>query len=651
MRLVVEGCCHGELDQIYESIGKIEQHTGQKIDALLCCGDFQAVRNETDLNCLACPPKYRRLADFHKYWRGEKKAPLLTIFVGGNHEASNYLLDLYYGGWVCENVYYMGHSGCVNLVKEQRWTAPGEDGGDEEFGADAPAYTRREHLRIGGLSGIYNHAHFQQGCFERFPFDEGTKRSAYHVRRFECEKLRRLASATATGNSDKRRRRTGPPCDVFLSHDWPRGIWDYGNKEAMLRRKDRTGQMRADMDQGRFGNPATMELLRELQPAFWFAAHHHCKFPAVVQHEPTSSSGASTTTLPEPVGLGLPLGGSSSSAARRGSMPMPAPPGMPPVDLRSKPPGNVTRFLGLGKCLPGQDFLQVLEISNNAAAPTAAERSIMAACETSDEKDGGGPQTTMTVCFDSEWLALQQKNRQHFDATWRHSPEIADNVEDVADTDVEAIERKLKERADADAAATDSADSAVADADGSERISAVLGGSESAFYSIPFNRTHAPDLDWGNKQREWMNELLAVPDVWADEPAGSGGAGAGVQQNRTRKRSVEMERQASARGGPTVFRMASGAGAGGASPTRQRNPSTASTGSTGPIRFKLGSRVGVRDEAPQEQEREDRSPKRVKSSPRKAAPEEKKDGDAGGGDAAGSSGAFSVEAMLLGLNK
>lgn len=35
-------------------------------------------------------------------------APVLTIFIGGNHEASNYLQELPYGGWVAPNIYYMG---------------------------------------------------------------------------------------------------------------------------------------------------------------------------------------------------------------------------------------------------------------------------------------------------------------------------------------------------------------------------------------------------------------------------------------------------------------------------------------------------------------------------------------------------------------
>jgi lariat debranching enzyme len=42
------------------------------------------------------PEKYRRLGDFAAYYNGTKTAPVPTIFIGGNHEASNYLHELYY---------------------------------------------------------------------------------------------------------------------------------------------------------------------------------------------------------------------------------------------------------------------------------------------------------------------------------------------------------------------------------------------------------------------------------------------------------------------------------------------------------------------------------------------------------------------------
>lgn len=97
---------------------------------MLCCGDLQTLRNTTDYNTISVPAKYRSMGSFHKYYAGTKKARVLTIFVGGNHEASAYLQELYYGGWVAPNIYYLGAAGVVNY----------------------------RGLRIGGISGIYYHS-------------------------------------------------------------------------------------------------------------------------------------------------------------------------------------------------------------------------------------------------------------------------------------------------------------------------------------------------------------------------------------------------------------------------------------------------------------------------------------------------------------
>ena len=52
------------------------------------------MRNLQDLQSLTCPPKYREIKDFHEYYTGKLKAPILTIIIGGNHEASNYMREL-----------------------------------------------------------------------------------------------------------------------------------------------------------------------------------------------------------------------------------------------------------------------------------------------------------------------------------------------------------------------------------------------------------------------------------------------------------------------------------------------------------------------------------------------------------------------------
>lgn len=314
MRVAVVGCAHGELDKIYETIAHIEAQRSIRVDLLICCGDFQAVRNPGDLACMACPVKYRAMNTFYKYYSGEKRAPVLTLYVAGNHEASNYHMELFHGGWVAPNIWYMGAAGVVRV------------GG----------------LRIAGLSGIYNRRHFGAGHFERLPLDRSTERSAYHVRAADVERLLRL-----------RRGQGADPIDIFVSHDWPLGVHRFGNERNLVRRKR---HLRDEVRNNALGNPAHAQLLGALRPRYWFSAHLHVKFPALVPH----------------------------------------------------PDGSRTRFLALGKCLPSHDFLQILDISpqvNGKGAPPQAE----------SKSRGDRPR----LLYDPEWLAVIRKYNG-FVSTDRH---------------------------------------------------------------------------------------------------------------------------------------------------------------------------------------------------------------------------------------
>ncbi len=99
-----------------------------------------------------------------RYYNGELKAPILTIFIGGNHEASNYLQELAYGGWVAPNIYYLGYAGVV------------------KFGG----------IRIAGISGIFKGHDYLKGHFEKPPYTNSTMRSAYHVRSLEVFRLKQV---------------------------------------------------------------------------------------------------------------------------------------------------------------------------------------------------------------------------------------------------------------------------------------------------------------------------------------------------------------------------------------------------------------------------------------------------------------------------
>ncbi|KAL5144812.1 Lariat debranching enzyme [Glycine soja] len=153
--------------------------------------------------------------------------PLPTIFIGGNHEASNYLWELYYGGWAAPNIYILRAAGVVR------------------FG----------NFRIGGLSGIYKSFDYKLGHFERPPYDHNTIKSVYHVCEYDVRKLMQVKELI----------------DVFLSHDWPVRITDHGDWRELIEEK-------------RLGSKPAAELLEKLKPHYWFSAHLHCKFATLVQH-------------------------------------------------------------------------------------------------------------------------------------------------------------------------------------------------------------------------------------------------------------------------------------------------------------------------------------------------------------------------------
>ncbi|PGH10705.1 hypothetical protein AJ79_05296 [Helicocarpus griseus UAMH5409] len=252
LKIAVEGCGHGSLDEIYKAVEASCDSRGwtmADIDFLLIC-----VRNSLDLNCMSVPRKYRKLGDFHAYYSGEKRAPILTIVIGGNHEASNYFFELYHGGWLAPNIYYMG---AANVLR---------------YGP----------FRIAGLSGIFNRSDYHRPHHERLPYDRNDIRSIYHVRDYDVMKLLKIRQ----------------PVDIGVSHDWPRRVEWFGDYKKLF------GERRHFFESAKennLGSEPAEQLLNHLRPTYWFSGHMHVKYSATVKHAsaaPVSKSNPSTSLSP-----------------------------------------------------------------------------------------------------------------------------------------------------------------------------------------------------------------------------------------------------------------------------------------------------------------------------------------------------------------
>lgn len=371
---------------------------------------------------MSCPVKYRQLGDFPKYYAGEVKAPYLTIFIAGNHEASSHLWELYYGGWVAPNIYYMGAANVLRLGP----------------------------IRIAGLSGIWKGFDYNKPHHERLPFSQDEVRSFYHVREVDVRKLLLIQTQV----------------DVGLSHDWPRAIEYHGDAEGLFRKKSFFRQESID---GTLGSVAAKYVMDRLRPPYWFSAHMHVKFAALRKYEqeegatevvedgkqaqePTPTTGAEAN--PDEIDLDMDDDDDDGNAKDTAKHPaeesqpekseangneakeetnevsdelraqLPASFARPQPKTRKTPgqpvPKTITnkevRFLALDKCLPGRHFLQLCEIQ-----PHDPENL------TQQPPSGGAPRFRLQ--YDPEWLAITRVfhiSLRFGDAAAQTSPDLGE---------------------------------------------------------------------------------------------------------------------------------------------------------------------------------------------------------------------------------
>ncbi len=406
------------------------------------------MRNPQDLNCMAVPQKYRALGDFHEYYSGARTAPYLTVFVGGNHEASNHLFELYYGGWAAPNIYYLG---AANVVR----VGP---------------------LRIAGLSGIWKGYSYKKPHHERLPYNQDDVRSAYHVRELDVRKLLQVRTQV----------------DVAVSHDWPRAVEWSGDFAALFARKR---DFEAEARAGTLGSVAARFVLDRLRPAYWFAAHMHIRFAATVHHGENGAGPNAASTGAAGNGVGSAFGGQQQEQQLGGDGPIknedeidldmgdlgdagqdgggtapesaqkpqsndqpadqPTVPQLQNDQLlaassssqagQSRSAGGLslditnktTNFLALDKCLPGRNFLEILHVKPVSKQAGGA--------------DGGAdnfPRTEqgkLRLEYDKEWLAITRVFAADLALGDRHAAVPSDRGEAFYRQRIEEEERWVEE--------------------------------------------------------------------------------------------------------------------------------------------------------------------------------------------------------------
>eukprot|EP01028_Stygiella_incarcerata_P007699 TRINITY_DN32195_c0_g1_i1.p1 TRINITY_DN32195_c0_g1~~TRINITY_DN32195_c0_g1_i1.p1 ORF type:complete len:304 (-),score=64.74 TRINITY_DN32195_c0_g1_i1:449-1267(-) len=235
IRVAVIGCLHGKLKDVYASVRRCSEEACRKVDFVVITGDFQAFRDEKDMDSAKIKPKYRDMGTFHEFFDGMEEAPVPTLCVGGNHESSAHFMEFPWGGWLAPNVYYMGFAGCVR------------------FGP----------LRIGGVSGIFMERDYHRPRYETLPLSMDEVRSIYHTRSIDIARMMKLPSSYL---------------DIMITHDWPTCITSRDNAWQL-----KPG-LHADASRGKLGNPHFNQLLAHQRPMFWFSSHLHQEYARVYVH-------------------------------------------------------------------------------------------------------------------------------------------------------------------------------------------------------------------------------------------------------------------------------------------------------------------------------------------------------------------------------
>ena len=217
INIAVFGDIHGNQDLMYESARNWETNNKQSIDMILQVGDFETIRNEDDFKHYHAPEKYHHISDIAQYCSGAKRAPVFTVFIGGNHEAWGVLKKTSSGGFVCPNIYHLGRSNVIDV----------------------------RGVSIGGLTGIYSPDKYKTPLEEEPGYDWKYYREA-EVKNLEGKKM-----------------------DILLLHEWIMPI----SRVEIVKKVNVPENCMAH----NYVSPA-FNLVNKIQPKYVFMGHMHSAY-------------------------------------------------------------------------------------------------------------------------------------------------------------------------------------------------------------------------------------------------------------------------------------------------------------------------------------------------------------------------------------
>ena len=274
------------------------------------------------------------------------------------------------------------------------------------------------------------------------PLDRSTLKSIYHMRNIDAYRFKCLS-----GSKDR--------LDVMLSHDWPLGIEQHGDTQALLRKKP---FFRQEVEQNALGNPANREILDTVKPRFWFSAHLHVKFKATVQHgeaSPALDNDKSESSMLIPSQITREKKNNNTENVDEGiadetklfddhdidNERLQGSKGEDQKDDDSKPrtetefhgiesaksctgpdlTDQMTKFLALDKCLPRRHYLSIMHVESTV------------------------PKEEKVLEYDPEWLAIVKKTNQ-FICTEKKYATVPLKLTEVDENDVTWVNERIQSK-------------------------------------------------------------------------------------------------------------------------------------------------------------------------------------------------------------